>query len=71
MLVPLVQNETLKVLRRKRFLVVIAILFAILALVTYGQYRSLQRRQNRNWRADVQQRIANYENALRRQRVAN
>ena len=65
----LIQNETLKVLRRKRFLVVVIILFAILALVTYGQHRSLQRRQNRNWRADTQQRIANYENALRRQRA--
>jgi ABC-2 type transport system permease protein len=62
----LIQNETLKVLRRKRFFVVVAILFSILALITYGQYRTLQRRQNRNWRAEIQQRIANYQNALRR-----
>ena len=66
----LIQNETLKVLRRKRFMVVVIILFAILALITYAQYRTLQRRQNRNWRADIQQRIASYENSLRRGRVA-
>jgi ABC-2 type transport system permease protein len=69
-MLPLIQNETLKILRRKRFLVVIGILFTILALVTYGQYRSLQRRQNRNWRADIQQRIARYENDLRRGRFS-
>jgi ABC-2 type transport system permease protein len=66
----LIQNETLKVLRRKRFLVVVLILFSILAVITYAQYRTLQRRQNRNWRADIQQRIASYENSLRRGRVA-
>lgn len=69
MLVPLVQNETLKVLRRRRFAVVIAILFSILALVTYSQYRQLRFRANRNWRADIQQRIARYQNNLRRERV--
>lgn len=65
----LVQNETLKVLRRRRFAVVIGILFAILSLVTYSQYRLLQRRVHTNWRAEIQQRIANYENALRRGRA--
>ena len=70
MFASLVQNETLKVLRRKRFAVVIGILFAILALVTYSQYRMLQNRANRNWRADIQQRIANYQNTVRRGRVS-
>lgn len=69
-MIALIQNETLKVLRRKRFAVVIGILFAILALVTYSQYRLLERRANANWRADIQQRIAGYQNALRRGRVA-
>src|SRR5258707_11865930 len=49
-LIPLVQNETLKILRRKRFAVVAAILFAIIALVTYSQYRRLRENRNRNWR---------------------
>jgi ABC-2 type transport system permease protein len=69
MFVPLIQNETLKILRRRRFAVVIGILFAILAMVTYSQYRQLRFRAQRNWRADIQQRIASYQNTLRRGRV--
>lgn len=69
MLVPLIQNETLKLLRRRRFAIVIGILAAILALVSYGQYRQLRDQRNRNWRADVQQRIASYQNILRRGRI--
>src|SRR5438128_4575582 len=65
----LIENETLKVLRRKRFTVVVAILFAIIAIVTYSQHERLLRERNRNWRAEIQQRIANYENALRRGRM--
>src|SRR5438067_512537 len=69
MMIALIENETLKVLRRKRFTVVVAILFAILAVVTYSQHERLLRDRNRNWRAEIQQRIANYENALRRGRM--
>src|SRR5882762_345143 len=69
MLIPLVQNETLKILRRKRFAVVAAILFAIIALVTYSQYRRLRENRNRNWRAEIQQQVASYQNTLRRGRV--
>jgi len=65
----LVQNETLKVLRRKRFALVVGILFAILAVVGYSQYRQLNWRAHRNWRADIQQRIASYQNTLRRARI--
>src|SRR5439155_20187222 len=65
----LVQNETLKILRRRRFAVVIGILFAILAMVAYSQYRQLRFRAQRNWRAEIQQRIASYQNTLRRGRV--
>jgi ABC-2 type transport system permease protein len=64
----LIENETLKVLRRKRFTVVVAILFAIIALVTYSQHRRLMQDRNRNWRAEIQQTIARYENGLRRGR---
>ncbi len=65
----LIQNETLKILRRRRFMIVIGILLAILTLVSYAQYRQLQRTKNANWRADLQERIARYENAMRRGRV--
>ena len=69
MFVPLIQNETLKVLRRRRFAVVVGILFAILAMVTYSQYRQLKSRANRNWRAEIQQRVASFQNTLRRGRI--
>jgi ABC-2 type transport system permease protein len=69
MFVPLIQNETLKILRRRRFAVVMGILFAILSLVTYSQYRQLRYRANRNWRADIQQRVASYQNRLRRGQI--
>ena len=68
-MLPLIENETLKLLRRRRFTVVVAILFSILAIVTYSQYQRLISQRNRNWRADIQQRVANYQNALRRGRM--
>ena len=65
MIIPLVQNETLKILRRKRFAVVAAILFAIIALVTYSQYRRLREQRNRNWRAEIQQQVEEARQKLR------
>jgi ABC-2 type transport system permease protein len=65
-MINLIRNETLKILRRKRFAIVIGILVAILAVVSYAQYRQLKNRPDRNWRADLQQRIANGQNFLRR-----
>jgi len=65
----LIQNETLKILRRKRFAVVMGILFAILVVVTFAQYRQLKFRAHRNWRADTQQRIANHQNVIRHGRA--
>src|ERR1051325_236790 len=65
MFVALVQNETLKILRRKRFAIVIGILVAILVIVSYGQYRQLRNQKDRNWRAETQERVARYNNALR------
>jgi len=62
---PLIRNETLKILRRRRFLTVIAILIAIMSIVAYSQHRQLERK-NQNWRADMQQKIANYQNMIRR-----
>jgi ABC-2 type transport system permease protein len=66
MFAALVQNETLKILRRKRFAIVIGILVAILVIVSYGQYRQLRNQKDRNWRAETQERVARYNNALRR-----
>jgi ABC-2 type transport system permease protein len=69
MFVPLVQNETLKLLRRRRFAIVLGIMLVILTLVSYSQYRQLREQRNANWRAELQERIARMENRLRRGRM--
>ena len=66
MFTALIQNETLKVLRRRRFLIVVGILLVIMTLVSYSQYRQLKNAQNQNWRAEIQEQVARYENRLRR-----
>jgi ABC-2 type transport system permease protein len=66
MMLNLIHNETLKLLRRGRFAVVIGILVAILAIVSYAQYRQLKNQVDTNWRAETQQRIARFQNSLRR-----
>ncbi len=68
-MIPLIQNETLKILRRRRFLIVMGILVVIMSLVSYSQYRTLMASRNANWRADLQERIARMQNVLRRGRV--
>ena len=62
----LIENESLKLIRRRRFLIVVAILFVIMTLVSYSQQRMMKQSRNANWRADLQERIARYENRLRR-----
>jgi ABC-2 type transport system permease protein len=62
----LVRNEILKLLRRRRFAIVVGILLVILTLVSYAQYRELRESRNANWRAELQERIARYENRVRR-----
>jgi ABC-2 type transport system permease protein len=65
MLIPLIQNETLKLLRRRRFAIVAAILLVILTIVSFAQYKQM-RRANPNWRAELQERVARMENRIRR-----
>lgn len=69
MFIALIRNEILKLLRRRRFAIVVAILFVILTLVSYSQYKQLRETRNANWRAELQERIARVENRLRRGRV--
>lgn len=65
----LVQNETLKIIRRKRFMIIVGILTAIVSVSSYAQYRQLERRQGRDWRVETQQTITRYQNILRSGRV--
>ena len=65
----LVENETLKILRRHRFTIVVAILTVVMGTVTYGQYQNSRRHEGEDWRAVSQQRIARYQTVLRRSGV--
>jgi len=69
MLIALIRNETLKLIRRRRFAVVVAILAAILTIFTFAQYRVMLHAKKRNWRVETQQRISNIQNQLRRTNV--
>lgn len=67
--VSLIRNETLKLIRRRRFAIVAGIMLVILLMISYAQYRELREQRNANWRAELQERIARYENRLRRGRI--
>jgi ABC-2 type transport system permease protein len=69
----LVENECLKILRRKRFRVVLIVLAAILSLVVFAQDRQ-QRNQRRDnpvpdWRAGVEKRATELERRMNERRV--
>jgi ABC-2 type transport system permease protein len=68
-LLRLVENESLKIIRRRRFTIIVTILCSILTIVAYSQYRQLERRASRDWRVEVQQRIVRYQNMLRRDQI--
>lgn len=73
-LYPLVQNETIKMLKKRRFLVAILILALLIPMFTYAQMRvaDTMRQQfgTENWRVTTQQQIIDYTNRLNSSRVA-
>jgi len=69
----LVQNETVKLLRRRRFLVVVLILVILIPIFTYAQYRSVITAQERmgtsDWRPLLTQQIVDMQNRLASSRL--
>jgi ABC-2 type transport system permease protein len=69
----LVENETLKILKRKRFRIVLLVLAAILSLVVFAQNRQRQREKkdhpSGDWRASVEKRITDLDRRLASRRV--
>jgi ABC-2 type transport system permease protein len=69
----LVENECLKILRRKRFRVVLVVLAALLCVVVFAQNRQLknQRRDHpeRDWRAQVEKRAGDLERQMNQRRI--
>ncbi len=67
---PLVENEVLKLLKRRRFRVVLLILVALVGLIVYAQVRGRERFFGKeNWRVRVQERIARMQNQVRSGRM--
>ncbi len=64
--VALVENESLKIVRRRRFTIILAILMMIVSILAYSKQRELSKETNRNWRADTQQKVARYQQMVRR-----
>src|SRR5262252_5700584 len=69
MFLPLVENEMLKLLRRRRFRLALLILVALLGLIVYGQTRIRERTGGKDWRIRAQERIASMQNQLRSGRM--
>src|SRR5215831_1261771 len=70
MFLPLVENEMLKLLRRRRFRLALLILVALLGLIVYGQSRIRERvGGGKDWRIRAQERIASMQNGLRSGRM--
>ncbi len=69
----LVQNETIKILRRRRFLVVLLILAVLIPIFTYAQFRAVQTAEERmgtsDWRALLTQQIVDTQNRLSSSRL--
>src|SRR5215471_1043802 len=67
---PLVENELIKLFKRRRFRVVILILVALLGLIVFGQSRMRERISGgKDWRVRTQERVASMQNWLRSGRM--
>jgi ABC-2 type transport system permease protein len=70
MFLPLVENEVLKLLRRRRFLLALLILIGLLGLIVYGQSKVRERVFNqKDWHIRAQEHIAGMQNAVRSGRM--
>ncbi|GIO31009.1 MULTISPECIES: ABC transporter permease [Paenibacillus] len=69
---PLIQNETIKIIKKKRFYVILLILLVLVPMFTYAQMRSAEQTREKfkgDWRLEVQQQITDNENSLGSDRV--
>lgn len=70
-LLPLIQNETLKIWKKKRFYVILLILLVLIPIFTYAQMRVSQTNavHFKDWRNQIQQQITDLQNTLASDRV--
>jgi ABC-2 type transport system permease protein len=69
MFLPLVENELLKLWKRRRFRLVVAILIALIGIIVFAQVKSQRFASRREWRVETQERVARMQNWLRQERL--
>lgn len=71
-LLPLIRNECLKIIKKKRFYVILLILLVLVPMFTYAQMRVAERSRDKfhsNWRLEIQQQITDNQNSLSSDRI--
>ncbi|MCM3783938.1 ABC transporter permease [Neobacillus mesonae] len=69
---PLVKNEVIKMVKKKRFYVILLVLIVLTPMFTYAQMRESQDKQEKfgnDWRLEMQQAITDNQNSLGSDRV--
>ncbi len=70
-LLPLIQNETLKIWKKKRFFVIVLVLLILIPIFTYAQFRinETNKKNFKDWRNQLVQQISEYQNILSSDRI--
>ncbi|WP_068785443.1 ABC transporter permease [Paenibacillus phocaensis] len=69
---PLVKNETIKMIKKKRFYVILLVLIVLVPMFAYAQLRQAEDKREKfgtDWRREVQQAITDNQNSLGSDRV--
>lgn len=73
-MISLIQNEMLKIVRRKKIMIVTLIIAVLVSLFTYAQYKEQKRLQEQfgtdDWRTTLQQQIIDIQNRLASSRIS-
>ncbi|MEG6591200.1 ABC transporter permease [Paenibacillus barengoltzii] len=71
-ILPLVKNETIKMIKKKRFYVILLVLIVLVPMFAYAQLRQAEDKREKfgaDWRREVQQAITDNQNSLGSDRV--
>lgn len=71
-ILPLVKNETIKMIKKKRFYVILLVLIVLVPMFAYAQLRQAENKREKfgtDWRREVQQAITDNQNSLGSDRV--
>lgn len=71
-IIGLVQNETVKMIKKKRFYVVLLVLLVLVPVFSYAQMKQAESKREKygtDWRREVQQAITDNQNSLGSDRV--